>query len=166
MSLTTVTDTIQAWLAPVPGISYVYQEMPWYLSGDEWMSNVQPGTVGIVHIADMVESRIANGGVINGRKSVDYTVRFLMLYQYTIPPDLGGATTDIWSVGQKQLVDDVVSRIRSDPAFGCGADGPIFEAGNQDAGIRTQFDMPVNIGPGYIVCWTSTEFKVTEIVAA
>jgi hypothetical protein len=166
VSLTTVTDTVQGFLAQVPGITTVFQEMPWSLVGDAWMTNAQGGTVAIVHVVDMTESRAAMGGVINGRKAVDYTVQFLMLYYYEIPSDLGGASYDVWSVGQKALVDAVVGKIRSDPAFGCGENGPIFEAGNQDNGITTRFDMPVNLGPGTVVCWTSTEFKVTEIVIA
>lgn len=166
MSLTSVTDTIQAFLAPVDGLAYVYQEMPWDLAGDAWQSNPQNGTVAIIHVDDMTESRVALP-VHNGRKAVTYTVRFLMLYQYRIPSDLGGATKDVWSVGQKALVDAVVDRIRSDPGFGgVDNDGPVWEAGDQDNGIRTSFDMPVNIGPGTVVCWTATLFTVTEIVVA
>lgn len=166
MSLTTVTDTVQAFLAPVDGISYVYQEMPWTLAGDQWMKNPENGTVAIVHVDDMTETRITDGiGGRGGQKEVTYTIRFLMLYQYRIPPNLQGASKDVWSVGQKALVDAVVSRMRSDPSFGCGSGGPVWWAADGVNAIRTVFDMPVNIGPGTVVCWTSTLFTVTEIVA-
>lgn len=165
MSLTTVTDAIQAFLATVDGISYVYQEMPWQLTGDAWMNNAEPGTVAIVHIDGMSESRVALP-VQYGRKSVTYDVRFLMLYQYRIPSDLGGASMDVWSVGQKALVDAVITKIRSDPSFGNGENGPVWQAGEENNGIHTVFDMPVNIGPGTVACWTSIQFIVTEIVVA
>jgi len=150
----------------IDGISYIYQEMPWQLTGDAWQTNTEAGTVAVIHVDDMTETRITVPAVHGGQKAVDYTVRFLMLYQYRIPPDLGGATKDVWSVGQKALVDAVTARIRSDPAFGCGQAGPIYWAGDGNNGIRTAFDMPVNIGPGTIVCWTSTTFTVQEIVTA
>lgn len=166
MSLTTVTDAIQAFMYGIDGISYVYQEMPWTLAGDAWQSNPEGGTVAVIHVDDMTESRVSAPAVHGGQKAVTYDVRFLMLYQYRIPPDLGGVTKDVWSVGQKALVDAVVERIRSDPAFGCQDTGPIWQAGDGDNGIRTAFDMPVNIGPGIIACWTSTQFTVTEMVTA
>lgn len=166
MSLTSVTDAIQAFMYGIDGISYIYQEMPWTLAGDEWLKNPENGTVAIIHIDDMTESRVTVPAVHGGQKAVDYTVRFLMLYQYKIPPDLAGATKDVWSVGLKSLVDATAQRIRSDPAFGCQDTGPIWRAGDAQNGVHTAFDMPVNIGPGTVACWTSTQFIVTEIIQA
>ena len=167
MSQTTITAAIQSFLSDIPGITKLYKDAPWEISGDNWQTNTLPGTPAFIHIDRSDESRIAMGGEHGGHKQVDYVVSLVLLYQYLIPSDLEGAEKDVWVDGLNTLIDAVVDRIRSDRAFGCGPSGPIFEAGNQDQGISIGRDLPHwDSGGGKVRSWVRVEFKVTEIVNA
>jgi hypothetical protein len=167
MGATQVTAAIQTFLTGIPGITTLYKDAPWELSGDNWQTNNLPGTPAFLHLDHSTEKRITVPAVNGGQKSVDYTVSLVLLYQYLIPSDLGGAGKDVWVDGLNTLLDNVTAQIRSDPAFGCGDAGPIFEAGNQDGGIIIARDMPHwDPGGGKVRSWVRVEFKVTEIVTA
>ncbi|MCO4257409.1 hypothetical protein [Pseudarthrobacter cellobiosi] len=167
MSATTITAAIQSFLAPTAGLTKLYKDAPWEMSGDNWQSAEIPGTPGFIHLDNSSESRIALGGEFGGKKQVDYTVSLVLLYQYLIPSDLAGADKDVWVNGLNTLLDNVVTRMRSDRSFGCAAAGPIFEAGNQDQGIAISRDLPHwDHGGGKVRAWVRVEFKVTEIVNA
>lgn len=167
MSATTITAAIQSFLAPTPGLTVLYKDAPWEMSGENWQTADIPGTPAFLHLDSYTESRIALGGEFGGHKQVDYTVSMVLLYQYLIPSDLGAARKDVWVDGLNTLLDAVVTRIRSDRSFGCGAAGPIFEAGNQDQGVTIARDLPHwDAGGGKVRSWVRVEFKVTEIVNA
>lgn len=167
MSASTITAAIQSFLAPTQGLTKLYKDAPWEMSGDNWQTAEMPGTPGFIHLDNYTESRIALGGEHGGKKQVDYVVSLVLLYQYLIPSDLGNAAKDVWVDGLNTLLDAVVTRMRSDRSFGCGAAGPIFEAGNQDQGIQISRDLPHwDHGGGKVRSWVRVEFKVTEIVDA
>lgn len=167
MSATTITAAIQSFLAPTPGLTKLYKDAPWEMSGDNWQKAEIPGTPAFIHLDNYSESRIALGGEHGGKKQVDYTVSLVLLYQYLIPSDLEGSDKDVWVEGLNDLLDAVVDRMRSDRSFGCAAAGPIFEAGNQDQGIQISRDLPHwDHGGGKVRAWVRVEFKVTEIVDA
>jgi hypothetical protein len=167
LSATTITAAIQSFLTGTPGITKLYKDAPWEMSGDNWQSADIPGTPAFLHLDHYTESRIALGGEHGGKKQVDYTVSLVLLYQYLIPSDLGGADKDVWVDDLNTLLDAVVTKMRSDRSFGCNAAGPIFEAGNQDQGIIISRDLPHwDTGGGKVRSWVRVEFKVTEIVNA
>lgn len=167
MSATTITAALQSFLAPTAGLTKLYKDAPWEMTGDNWQTAEMPGTPAFLHLDNSVESRIALGGEFGGKKQVDYTVSLVLLYQYLIPSDLGAAAKDVWVDGLNTLLDAVVAKMRSDRSFGCGAAGPIFEAGNQDQGIMISRDLPHwDHGGGKVRSWVRVEFKVTEIVNA
>ncbi|WP_427130313.1 hypothetical protein [Pseudarthrobacter sp. S9] len=165
MSATTVTAAIQSFLAGTPGITTLYKDAPWEMTGDNWQTNALPGTPAFIHLDHSSESRIALGGEHGGWKQVDYTVSLVLLYQYVIPSDV--ASKDVWVDGLNDLLDKVVTRIRSDRAFGSAGGAPIFEAGNQDQGIQIARDLPHwDVGGGKVRSWVRVEFKVTEMIEA
>ena len=167
MSESTVTAAIKSFLTGVPGLTKLYKDAPWEMTGDNWQTATIPGTPGFLHMDHSTEHRIALGGEHGGFKQVDYTYSLVLLYQYLIPSDLGGADKDVWSDGLVALTDAVKGRMRSDRAFGCVGGSPIFEAGNQDNGIKISKDLPHwDQGGGKVRNWVRVEFDVTEIVPA
>lgn len=166
MGRATVRAALQSFLTGITGITTLYKDAPWEMTGDNWQTATIPGTPGFLHLDHSTESRIAMGGEHGGFKEVDYTVSLVLLYQYLIPSDLGGANKDVWVDNLDALLDNVVNKIRSDRAFGTNG-SVIFEAGNQDQGIQISQDLPHwDQGGGKVRNWVRVEFKVTEIVAA
>lgn len=164
MTVANVRAQIITFLNGINGITTLYRDAPYELTGDNWQNNSLPGTPAFVHVEQSDESRITVPAV-TGWKHVEYSVAFMALYQYWIPD--GATAKDAWVTGQDQLVDAIVGKIRSDPAFGAVAGSPIFEAGNQDSGIRVIRDMPHwDQGGGKIMAWFRIEFRVTELVQA
>jgi len=164
MSRATVRAAIQAFLTGIPGITNLYKDAPWELSGDNWQTNGLPGTPAFLHIDYSTESRKAVGGDHGGFKEVEYTVSLVVLYQYIIPSDV--ASKDVWVDGLDNLLVATVDKIRSDRAFGTNGT-VIFEAGNQDQGIQIHHDLPHwDKDAGKVRNWVRVEFKVSEWVAA
>lgn len=161
--MSTVINQVQSFLAPTQGITTLYTDAPWEMTGDNWQKNDLPGTPAFLHVEHITESRIAMGGEHGGWKRRDYQIALVLLYQYVIPSDV--ASKDVWVVGRNTLIDNVIARIESDRAFGSVAGVPIFEAGNQDDGISATFDFPHwDTGGGKVRNWVRVEFKVTEMI--
>ncbi|WP_284984295.1 hypothetical protein [Arthrobacter sp. efr-133-TYG-118] len=165
MSTTTVIAQIQSFLAPTPGLTVLFKDVPWQMTGENWQTNSMPGTAAFLHIEHITESRIAQGGEHGGWKQRDYQVALVVLYQYLIPSDV--ASKDVWVDGRNALIDAITTRIESDRAFGSVGGFPVWEAGNQDNGIEVNLDFPVwDKGGGKVRNWFRVEFKVTEMVPA
>lgn len=167
MGRATVRAALQSFLSGIPGITTLYKDAPWELLGDNWQTNGLPGTPAFLHIDHTTESRVAMGGEHGGWKQVDYTVSLVLLYQYLVPSDLGGANKDVWVDNLDNLLDVVVTKIRSDRACEVVGGSPVFEAGNQDQGIQISHDLPhPDPGGGKVRNWVRVEFKVSEMVPA
>jgi hypothetical protein len=133
--------------------------------GDAWQQGGIPGTPAYLHFSETDESRITLPAVNGGQKERTYQFMVVCLYQWIIPNDAGD-TTD-WATGQIQLLDNIVSRIESDPFFGQGQGGLIFEGGQQANGLKTMRGEPVlDPNGGKVMAWCHVEFTVTEIVQA
>jgi hypothetical protein len=169
VSLSTVNTAVWNWLKPTAGITKLYEAAPVRMLGDAWQTAGLPGTPAYLHIQDVTESRITVPAVNGGQKARTYTFLIVCLYQWVIPTDpTTGATgdTDGWVTGQLQLLDNIVSRIEQDPAFGTNGN-PIFEAGNQDDGVKVGRGEPMlDPSGGKVMAWCHVEFQVTEIVQA
>jgi hypothetical protein len=164
MGRATVRAALQSFLTGTTGLTTLYKDAPWEMTGDNWQTNGLPGTPGFLHLDHSSESRISLGGDHGGFKQVDYTASLVLLYQFVIPSDV--ASKDVWVDGLDTLLDAVVTKIRSDRAFGTNGT-VIFEAGNQDQGIQISQDLPHwDHGGGKVRNWVRVEFKVAEIVPA
>jgi len=165
MSTTDVIAQVQSFLTGTPGITNLYRDAPWEMTGDNWQTNSLPGTPAFLHVEHVTESRIAVGGAHGGWKQRDYQVALVLLYQYVIPSDV--ASKDVWVDGRNTLIDNVMTRIQSDRAFGSVNGYPVWEAGNQDQGIEVNYDFPHwDHGGGKVRNWVRVEFKVTEMIPA
>lgn len=164
MTAANVRAQIITYLGAINGITTLYRDAPYELTGDNWQSNNLPGTPAFIHMNTSDESRITVPAG-TGWKHVEYEVSLVALYQYWIPD--GATAKDSWVAGQDSLVDAIVAQIRKDPAFGSVNGSPIFEAGNQDSGIRVTRDMPHwDQGGGKVMAWFRVDFRVTELVQA
>lgn len=162
MTATSVRAQIISFLGGISGITTLYRDAPYELTGDNWQSNSLPGTPAFLHLNQSDESPITVNAP-QGWKHVEYDASLVALYQYWIQPSDTGK--DQWVVGQDTIVDAIVSKIRTDPAFGSVAGSPIFEAGRQDSGVRVTRDLPHwDIGGGKVMAWFRVDFKVTELV--
>jgi hypothetical protein len=164
VTATAVRAQIISFLTGIDGLTTLYRDAPYELTGDNWQNNSLPGTPAFLHINSSDESRITVPAV-TGWKHVEYDVSLVALYQYWIQDGTG--PKDAWITGQDALLDAIVAKIRTDPAFGSTAGSPIFEAGNQDSGIRVTRDIPHwDQGGGKVMAWFRVDFKVTELVQA
>ena len=168
MSVAAVNTAVWNWLKPVQGITELYQAAPMRLLGGEWEAGGVPGTPAYLHITDISERRITVPANRGGQKGRTYSFVIVCLYQWLIPTDLSATGTgdkDGWVTGQHQLIDNIVARIEADPTFGTGPGGVIFEAGNQDGGLKVGKGQPVlDPSGGKVMAWCHVEFTVTEIV--
>jgi len=162
----------------IPGVQDAwYQDEPWFLAGQSWKlsTNGGAGAIGYIHLDEHEEFRMTVGGVIGtkpaGQKMVHHTVSFVLQYQYLIPGKLAtGFRQDDWVRPLDTILDGTIARIQNDPTFGCGTNGPIFDAGqgyNGSAHIRVQRDLPVQPpGGGKVFSWNRIAIDVLEIITA
>lgn len=175
-----VRAALKEWFvdAQIDGVSAVFKTGPWYLDGSTW--SIPGGTnysaVLFVHIDSSAESRITlpapNAfipGQPIGQKQVMYVVSVVIQYKYLIPSDLPpGEAEDAWVDGLDLIIDQVKARIRLDPTQG-GTDSysAIFQAGQSEADIRLEQDLPIIDEDGGIVYSLSrVEFDLTSIIIA
>jgi hypothetical protein len=163
----------------IPGIQGIYKDEPWFLDGGKWSlkDNGGWGAVGFVHLDTSNSHRIAVGGAdANGTPTGQvmemYTVSLVLQYKYLIPKQLAdGMQEDAWVGPLDQIIDDVKTRIRSDPTFGTGPGGVIYQAGQGDGSggplIRQSRDLPVtNQQRTQILSWNRIEFDARSILTA
>jgi hypothetical protein len=166
MGRATVRAALVGFLSGIPGVTTLYKDAPWEMLGDNWSnpSTGLPGTPAFLHLNTNSETRITLGGPGAGQKQVIYDVSLMLLYQYIIPP--AAASKDVWVDGLDTLLDSAVARIRSDPSFGTGHGGVIWQAGEDDNDITVSSDLPHTADGGLIMAWNRVDFKVREIVVA
>ncbi len=145
------------------GLSTVAKDEPWFTPGTAWDNNGIPGTAAFVHIDHQTESWVTIGNTV-GQKAVTYNIALVVAYQYAIPLD-ATADMDGWVDGLDAVLDAVVLKLRSDPALGCGSNGPVWQAGIEDLDIEIQRELPVRDG-GKIWSINYVMFKTVEIVTS
>lgn len=165
MGRASVRAAMVSYLTGINGITTLYPDAPWEMLGDNWQNPATglPGTPAFLHINNSSETRVTIPAVLGGQKAVTYDVSLVLLYQYWIPADPADKTS--WVTGLDALIDNVVDRIRADPAFGCGPAGPIWEAGEDDNDITVSSDLP-HTQPGMVMAWNRIDFRVHEFVTA
>ncbi len=181
MSEATVRAAIVKFFAtpPITGIQDVYNDMPWFLDGGTWTlrDNGGWGSIAYIHLDSSAETRLTMGGANaqgtpTGQVNVLHTVSLVVQYQYLIPTNLpAGSREDAWIGPIDQIIDAAKTRIRSDPTFGTGAGGAIYQAGQGDGSggphIRQTRDLPVlDPNRSKVLNWNRLEFDVREIITA
>lgn len=156
----------------VIGLNKVFKAMPYWAGGDEWEFDVDNAwaAVGYVHLTQDAERRIGLGGAEGGQKMVTYTVGLVLLFKCLIPDPMPIELDADWYVSfLDQLIDDVKDRIRADRTFGCGTDGPVWQAAEGDGvntpDLRVQRDLP-RLKGGMVQSWQVVEFTLDEVVFA
>ncbi|TIH34972.1 hypothetical protein [Subtercola vilae] len=177
-----VRQAIYSWFntASIPGLQKVYQELPWWIDGNDWVltSDAWWGAIGIVHLEDSKESRLTLGAAAGGSKMVEHTVALIVRYQYEIPANLpAGQEEDAWVTPLDVIIDGIKDRIRSSPTLGTTvgneffpgpgqyANGVVWQAGQDNDDIRVTRDMPL-FDDGRVWTWTRVDFNVREIIQA
>jgi hypothetical protein len=172
----TVREAVLAWMrgADIDGISHWYADEPWFASGGVWPPTIA-GSIGFIHIDETNETRIAFGGQVGvtptGQKMVLYRISLVLAYRYQIPPQLpDGDDESAWVGPLDTQLEAIKERIRHDPTFGCGAAGPIWQAGQDLDGnpsIHQTRDLPV-LDPksSRVISWNRIEIPAAEIITA
>jgi hypothetical protein len=155
------TDGLAA--GSLPGVSDVFEAMPWYVSGEQWQLSKELGSGSILfpHIAHDGDAPIALPGVY-GQKSVRYEVAVICIYQYLIPTKPpAGERADAWVHPYRATIEAIKALIRADPTLG----NPtlISQAGRERNDIQITRHLPRR-APGKIVSWNVVEFTAKEII--
>jgi hypothetical protein len=181
MGDTEVRAAIVDWFtgAGIAGLQDVYNDEPWFLDGGKWAlkNNGGWGAIAFVHLDTASENRLVSGGANpqgtpTGQKRVLYTVSLVIQFQFLISSRLPeGVREDAWVAPIDTIIDRVKDRIRSDPTFGTGPGGVIFQAGQGDGSggphIRQTRDLPVtNQERTKVLNWNRIEFDAQSIITA
>lgn len=162
MSRATVRTAVQAFLAPpnIVGLNTVYRARPKLTQGTDYHMSDGPGfgALGIIHIPKSIEERIALGGPTSGKKQVIYMIALEVLFQSVLPKAEDGYDA------HDQLVDAIITRIRSDRTFGT-AGTPIWQAGEGVAGIDVDLAEP-KLTPQALSLDAVIRFDVVEQVTS
>ena len=167
MGYATVRTALASYLAGIPGIQLLLRDAPSFLDGANWSLDVGTthGAVAFFHIDQSNESRISLPA-ITGQKEVNYTISFLIQYQYLLPAQYEDAqTADEWVDGLDTIIDEVKKRIRADPTAGTGIGGVIFQIGQDPGDIAIEQDLPILDG-NRTYSFTRIELHLTEIIVA
>ena len=80
--------------------------------------------------------------------------------------------SDAYGPALDDLIDNVIARIRADHTFGCGTEGPIWQAGESGAldgtsgePISVESDLPQR-DKGNVIAFQAINFPVTEMIQA
>lgn len=152
---------------PIAGLEKVYRGQPTIALGGDWnlADNAGHGAIGWMHIDEESQQRITLPA-LGGNKAIRYQMGLVTLYQYVIPTDPSVLVAgDEWVVGLDALVDSIKARLMSDPTFGTGAGGVIFEGGQDPGDLRIARDLP-RLDNGKVWSWQVFEMIVTAIVTA
>lgn len=169
MSAATVRAALAAFFQspPIPGMGVVYEAEPFFSPGQD-REPISGGTsgagaVGFVWLHEAEETRLTLPAV-TGSKRVHYLASLVLRYNYLRQTNDGTVSApDAWIGPLDDLLDQIRTRIHSDPTFGNPA--VIFEAGQDENGVSIRWDAPKQNGMK-VECWLAVDFHVTEIVTA
>lgn len=160
MSRATIRAAVATFFAPpaVTGLNTIYTTFPKRVPGNQFRygqpAGTKSGSVGIVHIINEREERIAIGGPTSGKKWVHYTVE-LQVYCHSIETH-AEAAMDFFDT----VIDGVKARLRSDRWLN---DYPvIFEAGERE--LSGYYGEPKVLADGASEVWGAVRFEVSEVL--
>lgn len=115
------------------------------------------GTVGVVHLGDSTERRVAIGGATGGWRHRVYQAT-LHLYHLANTPGMEDAQADL-----DALLEAVVTRIHGDRTLG----GAVMQAGESTAGIRCFLGLPeLSPPPERVKTYASVSFDADVYLEA
>jgi hypothetical protein len=160
MSRATIRAAVASFFAPpaVTGLNTIYTSYPKRIPGGDFRagqpSGTKSGAVGVVHIINEREDRIAIGGATSGKKWVHYTVE-LQVFCHSIEVHSEDAMAFFDTV-----IDGVKDHLRADRWLN---DYPIiFEAGER--ALIGRYGDPKVLNDGASEIWGSVEFEVSEVL--
>lgn len=167
MSVETVRDAVVAFLdsPPIAGVGTVFRGEPIRVVGGDYdpATTIAAGATAVlfVHFNDRTESRLTMP-VETGSKETVYHAVLGMSYVFVAS---ASTTLDGWTVPFDQTIDAVVTRLRSDPTFGTGPGGAIYQAGEDKNDIAIHWSEPKR-DKSKIRAWAAIDFTIREIVTA
>lgn len=160
MSRSTVRNAVVKYFEPptVPGLNKIYSAAPKRIEGPSFRFGQPPGTesgaVGVVHLVNEYEERIAIGGEHSGKKWVHYTVE-IQVFLHSVHRLSEDAMTDFDAV-----IDGIKTALRADRRLN---DWPvIFEAGEK--ALEGEYGEPRVQQDGSTEIWGAVRFEVSEIL--
>lgn len=160
MSRATVRAAIRDYFIPptVPGLNTIYTAAPKRIEGTAFRAGQPAGTesgaVGVIHLVDEWEERIAIGGEHSGKKWVHYTVE-MQIFLHSVRRRSEQAMDDF-----DEVVDNFKAALRADRRLN---DWPIvFEAGEKS--LEGEYGEPRVLQDGSTEIWGAVRFEVSEIL--
>jgi len=162
MGRASVRAAIAAYFTPasLAGLTTTYAAPPKEIPAQAFglSAGSGSGAVLIVHLTDEDESRIALGGAHDGGKFDTHHIAIELMFQ-SVKSDAIAAQAD-----HDALIDAFMTLFRADRTLGTGG-VPIFQAGEDSAGIKTMVVQPV-LGKQNVILNSVIRFNALEFVEA
>jgi hypothetical protein len=159
---TQVRSALATYLAPptIPGINQVFTSFPKRIN---FQVNALPSQINrcacVIFIESEIESRIANGGVSNGWKRIDYSV-VLQLFHHSLERNSEDAMADL-----DNIIDDLKEILRAgDHRLGDTNGIQIWQAA--EPVIDVSYGEPLSQDGTSTETWASVRFTVTQMIQA
>lgn len=157
---TQVRQVLANYLAPptIPGIQQVFTSFPKRI---DFQVNALPSQLNrcamVIFIENETESRIANGGVSDGWKRVDYTVA-LQLFHHSLERNSEDAMTDL-----DTIIDQLKEILREgDHRLGDSSGIQIWQAAEPT--IDVTYGEPLSQKGTSTETWATVRFTVTQMI--
>ncbi len=157
-----VRSALATYLAPptIPGINQVFTSFPKRI---DFQVNALPSQqnrcAAVIFIENETESRIANGGVDNGWKRIDYSIA-LQLFHHSLERNSEDAMADL-----DIIIDDLKEILRAGSHRLGDTDGvQIWQAA--EATIDVTYGEPLSQKGTSTETWATVRFIVTQMIQA
>jgi hypothetical protein len=157
-----VRSALATYLAPptIPGINQVFTSFPKRI---DFQVNALPSQLNrcaaVIFIENETESRIANGGVSNGWKRIDYSIA-LQLFHHSLERNSEDAMADL-----DIIIDDLKEILRAgDHRLGDTNGVQIWQAA--EATIDVTYGEPLSQKGTSTETWATVRFIVTQMIQA
>lgn len=167
MSRKTVRHQTAAFLsaANITGVGTVFASPPKLSRSSDALDNspagAASGSVLYVEVWNSSEVRAGLGGPTDGKKLVTHQLRLHLLFR-SRQRKAEDAMDD-----HDGMLEQLLAAVRADRTLGTAAGtDPILQAGEGVGGIRVETGMPVEIGGGTTIVWTSIDMDAVEMINA
>ena len=159
---TQVRSALATYLTPptIPGINQVFTSFPKRI---DFQVNALPSQLNrcaaVIFIENETETRIANGGVSNGWKRIDYSIA-LQLFHHSMERNSEDAMADL-----DNIIDDLKEVLRAgDHRLGDASGVQIWQAA--EAVIDVTYGEPLSQKGTSTETWATVRFIVTQMIQA
>lgn len=157
-----VRSTLANFIAPpaISGINQVFTSFPKRIN---FQVNALPSQINrcaaVIFIESEIEKRIANGGVENGWKRIDYTI-VIQLFHHSLAREAEDAMADL-----DNIIDDLKELLRSG-AHRLGDESGILVWQAAEPSIDVSYGEPLSQNGTSTETWASMRFTVTQMIQA